>query len=278
MRDLNAFLRRRAVEGLLPWSVQCEAAGAFDLTVREVEVSALELNLLPCRYQRNRRTISTAQQLRLFQSRVAILGCGGLGGQVMEVLARLGVGTLKVVDPDVFEEHNLNRQVLCTLSNLGTPKAEAAAKRAAQINPAVRLLPVQEKLDRANGREILGDLDAVVDGLDNVPSRLDLADLCRDLSLSLVHGSIAGWYGQVSTQGLDDETVRKIYGSLKGEQGIEETLGNPAFTPAVIAAFQAAEVCKILLNQGTLLRNRILFVNLLEMEIITHELSSKDKG
>ncbi len=272
MQDLNAYLQRRSVDGLVPWSVQLEAAGEFDLTVREVEASALHLNLLPCRYRRNQQTISTGQQLRLFQSRVAIIGCGGLGGQVLELLARLGVGTLKVVDPDAFEEHNLNRQVLCTLSNLGTPKVEAAAKRAAQINPAVRLISLQKKLDQANGREILGDLDAVVDGLDNVPSRKILADLCDELSLPLVHGSIAGWYGQLTTQGPGESTVRKIYASLKGEQGVEQTLGTPAFTPAVVAALQAAEVCKILLQQGTLLRNRFLFVNLLDMEMTQNEI------
>jgi len=141
-----------------------------------------------------------------------------------------------------------------------------------QINPVVRLLPVQKKLDRANGLEILRDMDVVVDGLDNLHSRMDLADLCKELSLSLVHGSIGGWYGQITTQEPGDDTVQKIYGSLKRERGVEETLGNPSFTPAVVAALQAAEVCKILLRKGTLLRNRMLFINLLDMEMVTNEI------
>jgi len=272
MKTLKDFLRSRAVDGRLPWAAQLEAAKAFDLTAREVEASALNLNLLPRRYQRNQQTISTGQQLRLFQSNVAIIGCGGLGGYVLEILARLGIGTLKVVDPDVFEEHNLNRQVVCTFSNLGLPKVEAAVKRGEGINPAVRIFPVQKRLDRSSGREILRDMDVVVDGLDNVPARMDLAELCQQLSLPLVHGSIGGWYGQIATQAPGDDTVQKIYGSLKSQQGIEQILGNPPFTPAAVAALQAAEVCKILLKQGTLLRNRILFINLLDMEMVKNEI------
>jgi len=172
----------------------------------------------------------------------------GSGGHVQEILARLGVGMLKVVVPDVFEEHNLNRQILCTFSNLGLPKVDAAAVRGGQINPAVRILPVQKELDRSNGRDILQGMDVVVDGLDNIPSRRVLLDLCQELSLPLVHGS------------------------LKNERGIEQALGNPPFTPAVVAALQAAEVCKILLKEGTLLRNRILFVNLLDMEMVKNEI------
>jgi len=272
MKELKDFLRSRAVEGLLPWAAELEAAGAFDLTLREVESSAMNLGLLPLRYSRNRQTISTGQQLRLFQSSVAIIGCGGLGGYVLEILTRLGIGTLKVVDPDCFEEHNLNRQFLCTFSSLGLPKVDAAVKRGAEINPAVEILPVQKKLDRSNGRDILLGVDVVVDGLDNVPSRMALAALCRELSYPLIHGSIGGWYGQVATQGPGEDTVQKMYASLDREGGIEKVLGSPPFTPAVVAALQAAEVCKILLQEGTLLSNRILFVDLFDMEMVKNEL------
>lgn len=272
MQGLESYLRRQTVDGFLPWAAQIGASLAFGLNVREVEACALRLDILPLRYQRNQQTISTRQQLALFESKVAVVGCGGLGGHVLDILARLGIGTLKAVDPDVFEEHNLNRQLLCTFSNLGRPKVEAAVERVTQINPAVQVIPFQRALDRTNGLEILRDMDVVVDALDNVPSRMDLAALCRDLSLPLVHGSIGGWYGQLTTQEAGDDTVQKIYGLLSKEQGVEATLGNPSFTPAAVAALQGAEVCKILLKQGTLLRNRILFVNLLDMEMITNEI------
>ena len=82
-----------------------------------------------------------ADQLRLFRSRVAVIGCGGLGGYLIEQLARLGVGTLVLVDPDVFEEHNLNRQLLSSPAHLGIPKVDVARERVAAINPAVTVEP-----------------------------------------------------------------------------------------------------------------------------------------
>jgi len=121
VEELRAFLATRAQGDLLPWAGQVAAADRFHRTVGSVEESALELGLMPARYQRNRRTISTAEQLKLFRSRVVIVGAGGLGGYVVEELARLGVGTLVVADPDTFEEHNLNRQLLALPANLGAP-------------------------------------------------------------------------------------------------------------------------------------------------------------
>jgi hypothetical protein len=109
---LRAFLADRLDGDLVPWSVQREGAERFGKSLAEMESAALEAGFLPGRYRRNRETVSTADQLRLFRSRVAVIGCGGLGGYVVEQLARLGVGTLVLVDPDVFEEHNLNRQLL----------------------------------------------------------------------------------------------------------------------------------------------------------------------
>src|SRR6185369_3162533 len=108
-----------------------------------VEEVALDRGILPARYQRNRKAISVQDQLTLFRSRVAVIGCGGLGGYVVEELARLGVGTIVVIDPDVFEEHNLNRQLFSSPANLDTAKVEAAAKRIGEVNPAVNLVPIQ---------------------------------------------------------------------------------------------------------------------------------------
>ena len=137
MEDLRVFLLAHAQGDLIPWSAQVAAADRFHRTIGSVEEAALELGWMPARYQRNRRTVSIAEQLTLFRSRVVIVGAGGLGGYVIEELARLGVGTLVVADYDTFEEHNLNRQLLATLANLGAPKVEAAVERVGAINPAV---------------------------------------------------------------------------------------------------------------------------------------------
>src|SRR6266567_2964839 len=112
MEELHRFLREHAEGDLLPWLAQNAAAERFGFSLAHVEETALAAGFLPARYQRNRQAISVNQQLTLFRSRVAVIGCGGLGGYVIEELARLGVGTIIAIDPDVFEEHNLNRQIL----------------------------------------------------------------------------------------------------------------------------------------------------------------------
>jgi molybdopterin/thiamine biosynthesis adenylyltransferase len=266
VEDLRGFLRSCAQGDLISWASQVAAADRFLRSVFSVEEAALEMGLMPARYQRNRRTISTAEQLRLFRSRVVIAGAGGLGGYLVEELARLGVGTLVVADPDTFEEHNLNRQLLATPANLGAPKVEAAVERVGRVNPAVRVIPLQRAFSRENGAELLSRADAAVDALDTVTDRVELARTCRELGVPMVHGAIAGWYGQMATQMPGEDITPFIYRSVNEPKGVETTLGNPAFTPAVVASLQVAEVCKILLGQGRCLNRRMLFLDLLEME------------
>lgn len=266
MAELLAFLQAGSSGGLLPWASQSAAADRFGLSSAQVEECALAAGLLPARYQRNRQAIDLPGQLALLRSRVAVIGCGGLGGYLIEELARLGVGTIVAIDPDVFEEHNLNRQLLCHLGNLGQPKAAAAQARVAQINPAVRLVPVQAAFSASNGTELLHEVHLAVDALDNIPSRLDLAQVCGGLGIPLVHGAIGGWYGHVASQFPGEHTVQDIYASWREGKGIEQQLGNPAFTPAVVASLEVAEVCKILTGAGQPLRGRKLVIDLLAME------------
>jgi molybdopterin/thiamine biosynthesis adenylyltransferase len=264
---LRNFLIEHADGDLLPWPRQTEAMARFDLTCAAVEEAALEAGYLPARYQRNRRMISTPQQLKLFRSRAAVVGCGGLGGYILEELARVGVGQIVAIDPDVFEEHNLNRQLLSSVENLGMAKVEAAEARIRQINPAVRLTPIREAFGRQNGPKLFDGADVVIDAVDSIPVRLELAETCSHLMIPMVHGAIAGWYGHVTTVYPGDDSVEKIYRHFKGGKGVEQHLGNPSFTPAVVASLEAAEACKVLLGQGKLLRNRKLSVNLLDMEV-----------
>lgn len=267
MEKLKDYLLSRTKDNLLPWSVQQDASKELGITCAEVEETALRMCILPVRYKRNRQTIGMEQQLGLFRSRVAVIGCGGLGGYIIEELARLGVGRILVVDPDVFEEHNLNRQILCSIDVLGKPKVEAAAERAAKINPAVDVIPVADTVTRKSG-ELLKGMNAVVDALDSIDARLELAGLCRELKIPLVHGSVAGWYGQIATQFPGDDTIEKIFARCRKGTGVESELGNISFTPGVVASIETAEVCKILLNKDTVLRHCMLSVNLLDMEII----------
>jgi len=273
MASLQHFLNDNVERDLLPWRCQVEAAALFGVTLAQVEGASLEQSILPARYQRNRQSISVKDQLTLHRSSVAVVGCGGLGGYVMEELARLGVGRLVVIDPDIFEEHNLNRQLLSSPSNLGKPKVEEAARRIGEINPAVTVVPKQLAFSAGNGPELLKFCDLAVDALDNIAVRLELADTCSDMGIPLVHGAIAGWYGHVTTLLPGDATLRGLYAPHCGKKGIEQHLGNPSFTPALVASLQVAEVCKLLLGQGNQLHGRTLMIDLLSMEF--HELIHK---
>ena len=274
MEDAITFLKEWTRDGLLPWSAQCAAAKHFGLSQAVVEGLALENGLFPARYQRNRNMISTEEQLQLFRSRIAVIGCGGLGGYVIEELARLGVGHIVAIDPDIFEEHNLNRQILSTPATLGKAKVDAALDRVAEINPAVTVTAVKDAFCMANGFELLAGVQVAVDALDSISYRLELAEVCTAAGIPMVHGAIGGWYGHVATQLPGDTTVQSIYRHWVAGKGIEQQLGNPAFTPAVVASLEVAEVCKILLGKGELLRHRKLSIDLLEMEV--HEISYQE--
>jgi molybdopterin-synthase adenylyltransferase len=266
MGALEEFLAGGATGDLLPWAVQRAAMERFGLGCAEVEAAVLARDLLPARYQRNRQTLSIAQQRTLFGSTVAVIGCGGLGGYLIEQLARLGVGHLVAIDPDRFEEHNLNRQLLSSVAELGSAKVEAAVRRVAAINPAVSVRPLQVACRAANGAELLRGVDLVLDGLDNIPARLELAQTCTALGLPLVHAAIAGWYGHLTTQFPGERAVERLYGGSPETRGAEQQLGNPSFTPAVLASLQVAEACKVLLGVGEPLRLRQLLVDLRTME------------
>jgi len=270
MNEVLDFLENWSRDGMLPWSAHCAAVKHFGVSHAAIERLALEHGIFPARYQRNRNMISCEEQARLFASRIAVIGCGGLGGYVIEELARLGVGEIVAIDPDVFEEHNLNRQILSSPANLGLAKVEAARLRVAEINPAVTITAVQDAFCLANGSELLAGVTVAVDALDSISYRLELAEVSGAVGIPMVHGAIGGWYGHVATQFPGEETVQAIYRHWVAGKGIEQQLGNPAFTPAVVASLQVAEVCKIVLGKGELLRNRKLSIDLLEMEV--HEI------
>ncbi len=215
------------------------------------------------RYIKNEKMLSREENLSLREKKVAVVGCGGLGGFIVEELGRLGIGHITAVDGDVFEESNLNRQLLSDATNLGQRKAIAAKERMKIVNPEVEIVPVEEYIDEKNAETILKGHDVVCDALDNIPSRKLIRDICRKLDIPFVFGTIAGWYGYVSTVFPDDNTLDLIYDTDEAK-GEEQELGNPSFTPALVASLQVAETLKLLTGKGELLRKKLLFINSLE--------------
>jgi len=215
------------------------------------------------RYDRNIGTITTEEQALLAKKSVCVVGCGGLGGGVIENLTRMGVGELTLVDSDVFDETNLNRQVLSNEENLGMQKALEAARQMKLINPEVEITPVCVLLDEGNADEIIAGHDVVVDALDNVEGRLVLEAACEAEGIPVVHGAISGWNGQVAVVMPASRMLSKIYEEGCSEQ---DKPTNPSFTPAIVAGLQTAEVIKVLLGREGTLENRLLIIDLLEHE------------
>jgi len=266
MSAILEFLHAGREGDLLPWAVQRAVAEKCGVSIADVELVALEGGLLPARYQRNRSMISVKDQLRLFSTTVAVIGCGGLGGYILEGIARLGVGKIIAIDPDIFVEHNVNRQLLSSPDDFGMPKVDAAVERISRINPAVTVTPVRAAFDAENGSALIASANIAADALDNVEARFALQAVCRSLAIPFIHGAIAGWYGHVSTVFPGDEMLNRIYAHHHGGSPAEKDLGNPSFTPALVANLQVSEICKVILRQGTPLRNRMLSIDLREMD------------
>lgn len=230
------------------------------VSLREVESAALEAGVVPIRYQRNIGTIGIEGQLRLTVSRVGICGLGGLGGYVAEELARFGVGYLALVDGEVFEESNINRQLLCTEGELGQSKAEVAARRVRSINRATEVTVMRRRITAPEEAvDFFSRCEVVVDALDNVPTRLLLEECCARLGVPLVHGAIAGNSGQVMTIYPGDPGLKALYPPGE-DHGVEELTGNPPTTPALVATLQTQEVVKVLCG-GETIRNGFLLLD-----------------
>ena len=207
--------------------------------------------------------LSPDECARLVGKRIAVVGCGGLGGLVVEALARIGVGHLRVIDGDVFEESNLNRQLLCTEQALGREKAVVAAERIQAINSEVEAEPLVAYLEESNAASLLDGVDCVVDCLDNLEARFWMAHACQHLGIPVVYGAIAGWFGQVCTVYPGDVSFVTVYGEVEGESQ-HKKLGNLPFTAYVVSAIQSAEAVKVVLERPGQIRNRLLMVDLLD--------------
>lgn len=226
------------------------------------------------RFSRNKTTINEEEQITLQKSHVAIIGCGGLGGYIAEFLCRIGIGTLTIIDFDTIDESNLNRQIISHSQNIGQYKVDELKNRCELINPDVQINARKQIFDQQNASSLLNDCSIAVDALDSIKSRKILQEACKLINIPLVHGAIAGFYGQVCSIFPNDQTLDMIYPN-EDINALEKELGNPSFTPACIASIQCAEVIKILLNRGDILRNKMLFINMLNHEYEIIDLKKK---
>lgn len=208
-------------------------------------------------------------QARLLGSRVLVVGAGGLGAPLLLYLAAAGVGTLGIIDDDVVELSNLQRQVIHTTDRLGLPKVESAAAMLAQVNPDVRVIQMQARLTADNAKSIIADYDLVADGSDNFTTRFLLNDACFLLRRPLVSAALLRFDAQMSTYKAHLGDPHPCYRCLFPEQPPEDLIprceqaGILGALAGAVGSLQATEVLKELLGIGDSLSGHLLIYDAL---------------
>lgn len=198
------------------------------------------------RYERNCPALTEAECLALREKRVLVVGCGGLGGHIIDQLTRIGIGFLRVVDGDVFEATNLNRQLLSNVSLLGTSKAKAAQSHIAQVNPDVQVDAVAVFLSEDNAEQLLKGCDIVLDALDNIPSRKVLSRACAKAGIPYIYGAIQGWGAQAGVSMPGDHLIEKLF----PEDVVINDKSVLSFAPAMCASLQVSLCTKLLVGRA----------------------------
>ena len=219
------------------------------------------------RYSRHLRLpqVGVDGQKKLEHARILLVGAGGLGSPAAFYLAAAGVGFLRLVDDDVVDRSNLQRQILHTDAGIGTAKVASAAQRLAALNPRVRLDAVQARITAENVEAMIGDVDVVIDGADNFPTRYLLSDACVQLGKPLVYGAVHRFEGQVSVFDAGRHRGQApCYRCLFPEPPRAEDAPNCAeagvlgVLPGIIGLLQATEALKLVLGIGQSLSGRLL--------------------
>jgi sulfur-carrier protein adenylyltransferase/sulfurtransferase len=213
--------------------------------------------------------VGEAGQFKLLDSKVLLIGAGGLGAPALYYLAAAGVGTLGIIDADVVEESNLQRQIIHNTSRIGQYKAESAKQTIEQLNPDIKVVTYLERLDETNVAEIIADYDVIVDGTDNFPTRYLLNDAALILGKPVVHGSVFRFEGQLTVfkpyegpcyRCLFPEPPPPALAPNCAEAGVLGVL------PGIIGLLQATETIKLLLGIGDSLEGRLLTYDALSGE------------
>lgn len=214
--------------------------------------------------------VGEAGQAKLLASKVLLLGAGGLGSPAGLYLAAAGVGTIGLVDSDVVDASNLQRQILHATSRIGEPKVDSAEKTIRDLNPDVKVVKYQERLDSSNVERIFRDYDVIVDGCDNFPTRYLVNDASVFMKKPVVHGSIFRFEGQVTTftPGGDKPCYRCLYPEPPPPHLAPscQEAGVLGILPGIIGVIQATETIKLLLGRGELLAGRLLTYDSLRMK------------
>lgn len=216
------------------------------------------------RYIRNLGALTESECECLRKKKVFVAGCGGLGGYILEMLLRIGVGSIVAADGDTFERSNFNRQILAELPFLGKSKAMSAEQRARRVNPNVEFTAIPQFLDQDNVRNMISGSDVVMDALDNISSRKILSKACTELNIPMIHGAICGWTAQAAISLPGDGLLDLLY----PEHAELSSKSSLSFTPPYCAAMQMA-LCVKLLCGRKVEPGKVYFADLLDMDFET---------
>ncbi|MEK7702498.1 MAG: molybdopterin-synthase adenylyltransferase MoeB [Nitrospirota bacterium] len=220
--------------------------------------------------------VGEAGQIKLQKSSVILIGAGGLGSPAAYYLAAAGVGTLGLVDFDVVDESNLQRQILHSTDRVGTSKIKSAMQTLSAFNPTIKLVPFEERVDSSNIERVIKDFDIVVDGSDNFPTRYLVNDACVKLKKPCVHGSVYRFDGQVTI--FAPERGGPCYRCLYKEPPPPELAPSCAdagvlgVLPGIIGLLEAIETVKLILEIGSPLIGRVIAYDALEGTFRTFKL------
>ena len=206
-------------------------------------------------------------QTKLTNSRVLCLGAGGLGSPVIQYLAAAGIGHLTIVDDDVVEISNLQRQVIHRTSDVGCPKAESAERFVNDLDPNISVNAINARIDENNARELFEGHHLIVDGTDNIPTRYIIDETCRNLGIPWVYGSVYRFEGQVSVFNFKGgPTYRDLFPEAPPDDLLPSCseAGVLGVLPGLIGSLQVNEVIKIIVGIGKPLSGQLLIYDALE--------------
>jgi molybdopterin/thiamine biosynthesis adenylyltransferase len=281
--NLRPLLKSAALKKTFPDGVEYESISEDDLvavakqcglSLREVQSAALAAEIRPERYVRNFRRFSAAEQKMLLDSRVFLVGLGGLGGSVLESLLRAGVGKILAADGDSFEESNLNRQALSSMEYLNKDKAEAAKARAEALNPAVEFRALSSFLDKAAMLRHAASCEVVIDALGGLRDRLSLQKAAAEAGKPLVTAAVAGLTGWAAVVMPGERGPFDFFPPEAHDADAQNGLGCPAPTVATAAALQASEAMHLLMGKKAALAGKMLLFDLTDMSFDTITLGS----
>lgn len=212
-------------------------------------------------FKKNIDTLTEEQAQTIEKKCVAIVGLGGLGGRNAEIMCRLGVGKLILIDFDEFSISNLNRQMFSNCNTIGEKKAEVAKRELLQINDNIVIEIKIEKLDSQNACELLDSADLVIDALDNIDSRLQLELATSAMNIPLVHGGVGGFCGEVAVVFPNEKILQKLYQNKK--QNKNSTV--LACTCAVTSGIQSNIATQILIDKFDAKSENLFLIDLLNM-------------